>query len=187
MDVYYKRNTFSIYVGLNGNPTKGICYPRPATARLVRHLLISGNCDAGTTLEDLALAPDAGWRWLLKPLRPLHSGPLDIRQEPHPEYISSPPESNTNTLWQLSFSNLKTLEMTFFTDDAVGDRAGRSKCCNLGLARRNSLVGLVEDAKLLIKADSVQMRCWVWSSKEQNFCVEHEKVFEALERRATKI
>jgi hypothetical protein len=68
----------------------------------------------------------------------------------------------------------------------VGDRAGRGESCNLGLARRTSLIGLVEDAKLLLKADSLQTKCWVWSSKEQSFCVKHEKLFQALERRATK-
>jgi hypothetical protein len=166
MDVYYKRNVFGIQVGLNDDRTEpaiGICYPRPASAKLIRRLRICGSCDAGMNLEDLVRMPELGWRWLLKPLRPLHFGPLNNRTvlKPH-RYRSSAPDPEANTQWQLSFSNLKTLKMTFYLNDVmhlVGDRADRGECCNLSIARRMSLIGLVEEAEMLLKADSVSIVC----------------------------
>jgi hypothetical protein len=142
-------------------------------------------------LEDLVRATELGWRWLLKPLRPLHFGPLNNRTvlKPH-RYGSSAPDPGANTQWQLSFSNLNTLKMTFYLNDVVHpaeDRADRGECCNLSVARRMGLIGSVGEAEMLLKADSVSIVWWIWSSKATKYCKAHESLFQALERRVTRV
>jgi hypothetical protein len=189
MDVYYKRNIFAIYVGIYLNakgPLFGIRYPRPAKAKLIRRLRVFVKCRVGRTLEDLVRAPDEGWCWLLKPLRPLHSDPLNNKQKVVPEWVSSEPDSETNTQWQLSFSNLKTLEIDFYLQDLVYDEAGRGECCDLGLARQTSLVALVDEAEMLLKADSLEFGYSSYSTKKRGECVGHSNLFQTLQKRATR-
>jgi hypothetical protein len=160
-DVYYKRNIFKVEIGVDweiarlreynessfykGTTIPGVCYPKPSIARLIRHLEVKAtHAYVRSTLEDMVLGPDTGWRWLLKPTQALHYGPLICQVGAKRECRSSAASPETDTQWQLGFSNLKALTVTLEMVDMIIQYDDWGDCCDMHDEKRVELVGWVE-------------------------------------------
>jgi hypothetical protein len=64
----------------------------------------------------MLLNPEAGWRWIFKPTRPLSHQALTGRLRSNQGYMPTP-NADQNTAWQSTFSKLQTLTITFFVDE----------------------------------------------------------------------
>jgi hypothetical protein len=119
-DVYYGQNTFYLSCDVYEDESSQLyCFrrPPPQVAQHIKHLKIGAfECRIENTLEDMLLNPEAGWRWILKPTRPLSNQALTGRLRSNQGYMPAP-NADQNTAWQSTFTKLQTLTITFLVDE----------------------------------------------------------------------
>jgi hypothetical protein len=122
------------------------------------------------TLEDMILDPDAGWRWLVKSLRVLdREAVTQPFRQPYRRITSGAcgtPDAAIDTQWQLGFTRLQQLRIEIQADNAEDedDTDGmRGLCCALGPERLSTLVRLLKETEILLRAKRVELLCKPWS------------------------
>jgi hypothetical protein len=99
------------------------------------------------------------------------------------EHAASP---ETDTQWQLGFSNLKALTVTLEMVDMIIQYDDWGDCCDMHDEKRAELVGWVEQTEMLLKADSVKIECLIYSEWADDYCDNHMEMFQPWRQRATK-
>jgi hypothetical protein len=119
---------------------------------MIRHLTIVGyQANISENLEELVLNRNAAWRWLLKPTVPLgRPGPSEL----FIIYMSAE-NQRTNTAWQETFTNLKSLGITLEVAHAYLTK--RTYGC-IGKGCAASIVENLKDTVLDLKAKEVEVR-----------------------------
>jgi hypothetical protein len=177
-EAYYGNNTFRLYCGVDEDtrePLYGLARPRVEDAKYVKHLKVLGfDCYIGHTLEDMLLDPNAGWRWILKPTRPLsNQAPKESQWGDMPQ-----PNSDQNTAWQRSFTNLHSLTIEFLQVDETPGKdvelyySVDDYCC-LTPARMTQLENWIGETEILLRAKDVEIVLEKWCSRR--FDVSHEE------------
>jgi hypothetical protein len=172
-DVCYKRNIFHIALGIWYHKDRyegetglfelgtrsGIRYPKAAVAGMTQNVVVTAyECNVWMTLEDMMMESDAGWRWLVRPLR--------LLDREHfigvPSRACGTPNPATDTQWQLGFTNLQQLRIEIQAFDGIYQYQSdgqRGVCCNLGPDRLATLVRLLEETEILLREKRVQLLC----------------------------
>jgi hypothetical protein len=189
--VYYKRNIFHIalgiwyhkdrYEGEAGLFALGIRYPKAAVAGMIQNVVVTAyECNVWMTLEDMMIESDADWRWLVRPLRLLDCE----RFIGVPSRACGTPIPATDTQWQLGFTDLQQLEIEIEAFDGIYQHDTddqRGVFCDLGPDRLATLVRLLEETEILLRAKRVELLCKPWSEANKGFCEAHRDLLKDVE------
>jgi hypothetical protein len=112
----------------------------------------------------------AGWRWILKPVRPL---PIEALIYPRRSQWGclSQPDSDQNTAWQRSYTNLQSLRIEFVHVDGTPDEDVElyhsidNYYC-LTPARMTELEDWLPETEVLLRAKDVEIVLDKWCSVE---------------------
>jgi hypothetical protein len=121
----------------------------------------------------MLLDMDTGWRWILKPIRP-----LSIQGQRKSKWGGLPqPDSNRNTAWQRSFTRLQYLEVQFDVgetpeNDCEKYRTLPNYCC-LTPARMTELENWIRETEILLWAYKVKIVLNKWCPS--TYEVSHEE------------
>jgi hypothetical protein len=144
---YYKRNTFKALVNFRPTGRFSMDHPPVAYASTIRHLHVYlGKCMLDQTLEDVAISPASGWRYLCTPPQP---------RKPNRHLANLwKVNENDNSHWQSLFPNLKTLNLSIAVAfDHIWDDGEVLCCgCDVDFGTNEPLLEWLATATIRIKA-----------------------------------
>jgi hypothetical protein len=147
LETYYNQNTFKALVNFRPTGRFSMDHPPVAYAHTVKHLHVYlGSCMLEQTLEDVAISPASGWRYLCTPPQP---------RKPNVQLANLwKVNGHEDSPWQSFFENPVTLDLSIAVAFDRFWGGGEVLCCgcNVEFGTNEPLLKWLATATIGIKA-----------------------------------